>query len=208
MDLMSKTAIVVIVLMAIIFLVFYLESNGAFGTQQITQSEATTLVYHDLQNSFQGAVINITNVTPSQYSGSWHIVAAVIQNATSPCPSYSVYSFDYPKYNFVYKTENIYTENCVIYENQNNQNNIIGSYPAAITKSYDSNITLVKNFVYKFGFSNVTVKAQYFKSLEYAGKPYTDVWRINYTSNQTNNTTSVLLYENNGTIIKAYNETV
>ena len=70
MDLMLKTTIIVIILIAVVFSIYYLESNGAFGTRQITKTDAVTLVYQDLQNSFRGAYINITNVTQSQYPGS------------------------------------------------------------------------------------------------------------------------------------------
>lgn len=204
MDLLVKTGIIVAILVIVIFGFYYLESSGAFGAGQISKVDATTLVYHDLQNSFQNSVINITNVTPSQYSGSWHITAAVVQNATSPCPDYSVYSFDYPKYNFVYKTENTYTQGCTVYENGANQSSIIGSYPAAITKSYDMNITIVKNFVYKYGFSNVTVHATYMKTLNNSGKKYSDIWVINYTDPSKNNSIYVLMYESNGTLINTY----
>ena len=205
MELIVKTGIIVVILIVGIFAFYYLQSTGAFNSGQISKSDATTLVYHDLQNSFQNSIINITNVTPSEYSGSWHIIAEVIQNATSPCPDYSVYSFDYPKYNFVYKIENTYTQNCVIYENGVNQSSIIGSYPAAITKSYDMNITLIKNFVYKYGFYNVTVHAAYLKLLNNSGKTYSNVWIINYTAPNTNISAHVLMYESNGTLIKAYN---
>ena len=204
MELIVKTGIIVVILIVGIFAFYYLQTTGAFGSGQISKADATTLVYHDLQNSFQNSIINITNVTPSEYAGSWHITAAVVQNATSPCPDYSIYSFDYPKYNFVYKTENTYTQNCVVYENGVNQSSIIGSYPAAITKSYDMNITIVKNLIYKYGFYNVTVHASYLKSLNNAGKTYSDVWIINYTAPTANISAYVLMYESNGTLIKSY----
>ncbi|MEM0201338.1 MAG: hypothetical protein QXD23_02935 [Candidatus Micrarchaeaceae archaeon] len=207
MDLLSKTIIGVIIIIAVIFVFYYLQSNGIFGTYTITQSQAKALVLNDLQNTFQNAVINITNVSKSQYQGSWHIIAAIVQNSTSPCPDYSVVSFDYPKYNFVYKIENVYTQNCVIYQKGLNQSSIISSYPTAIIKSYESNLTLIKNYVNKYGFNNVSVYANYFSNLKYLSKNYTDIWEINYTTTKSNNVVSVLLYESNGMIAKTYNAT-
>ena len=77
MDLLSKTIIGVVILVAIIFVLYYLQSNGVFGNYSVTQSQAKTLVLNDLQNTFQNAVVNITNVSESQYKGSWHIIASL-----------------------------------------------------------------------------------------------------------------------------------
>ncbi len=207
MDLLSKTIIGVVILVAIIFVLYYLQSNGVFGNYSVTQSQAKTLVLNDLQNTFQNAVVNITNVSESQYKGSWHIIASVVLNSTSPCPDYSVLSFDYPKYNFVYKIENIYTQNCVIYQKGLNQSSIIGSYPAAITKSYDSNLTTLSTYIKKYGFNNVSVSAMYYKHLPYNKQNYTDVWEVNYATPKSNTTVGVILYESNGSIAKVYNKT-
>ncbi len=207
MDLLSKTIIGVVILIAIIFIVYYLQSSGVFGTYTITQNQAETLVLNDLQNTFQNAVINITNVSKSQYQGSWHIIASVVLNSTSPCPDYSILSFDYPKYNFVYKVESIYTQNCIVYQKGLNQSSIIGSYPAAITKSYDANITVLDTYIKKYGFDNVTTSAIYYKHLSYNKQNYSDVWQVNYTTPKSNTTIAVILYENNGIIANTYNKT-
>lgn len=208
MDLLSKTIIGVVILIAIIFGLYYLQSTGVFGTTSVTQTQAKTLVLNDLQNTFQNAAINITNISKSQYAGSWHIVASVITNSTSPCPDYSILSFDYPKYNFVYNVENIYTQNCIIYEKGLNQSSIISSYPAAITKSYDSNLITLSSYIEKYGFDNVTTSAVYFKHLLYKKQNYTNIWEINYTTPKSNQVISILLYESNGSILSVYNKTM
>jgi len=190
MDLLVKSIIVVIVVVAIFGAVFYLFSSGLLS-QQITQAQATSLVYHDLQNTDPGAQVNITNVTPSQYAGSWHILASVILNATSPCPSYFIYSFDYPKYGFVYRIENTYTDDTTI----------IGSGPAAITWSYEENIPAVTSFVSKYGYSNVAVYATYHKSINYSGLNYSDMWLVEYTAPSANATLNVLISQLNGTSV-------
>ena len=200
MDLLAKSVVFVVVIIAIVGAVFYLLSGGAF-MKQVTQAQAEALVYHDLQNSNPGARINITNVTPSQFQGSWHMLASVILNATSPCPSYYIYSFDYPKYNFVYRVVNTYTSNCVIYSGSGNQT-AIGSAPAAITQSYDLHIPSVYSFVQKYGYSNVAVYATYYRNVTYQGTGYSNAWLVNYTSPGANSSSSIsVLIFTNGTYV-------
>ncbi len=199
MDLFVKSAIAVVAVVAVFGVAYFLVSSGVFS-QQITQSQAVALVYHDLQNSNPNAQINITNVSQSQYAGSWHILASVILNATSPCPSYSIYSFDYPKYGFVYQIENIYTNNCIIYGNSGVQTNI-GSASAAITQSYDLHIPAVETYINEYGYSSMVVYATYYKNIGYGEKNYSNMWRVNYTSPKANTTVSVLISQINGTSV-------
>ncbi len=194
MDLLEKSVVFVVVIIAIVGAAFYLLSSGVFG-HHVTEQQATALVKYDMQNSNPGAEINITNVTPSQYAGSWHILASVILNATSPCPSYYIYSFDYPQYNFVYRVVNTYTDNCTIYSGAGNQT-VIGSGPAAITQSYDLHIPSVMSFVREYGYANVRTHAGYYGSIAYSGANYSDAWLVNYTSAKANTTVSVLVFTN------------
>ncbi len=194
MDLLVRSAIVVVVIIAIFGAAFYLFSSGVFK-QQVTEAQAVSLIYHDLQNSNPGAQINITNVSTSQFQGSWHILASVVLNATSPCPSYYIYSFDYPQYNFVYRVMNTYTSNCTVYSGAGNQT-VIGSGPAAITQSYDLHIPEVMNFVTEYGYSNVAVYATYYDNITYQGANYRNAWFVNYTSPKANSTVNVLVFSN------------
>jgi len=200
MDLLSKAILAAVVIVVIIFAGYFALSHVSFG-QQVSQTEAESLVLHDLQNSNPGAIINITNVTPSQYAGSWHIVSSVVENATSPCPSYYIYSFDYPKYGFVYRVDNTYTSNCTIYGIIPGKSYTISSYPTAITESYISNISVIKAFVGKYGFGNVVVKALYYNYTSYLGVNYTGVWSVEYSAPGTNQTVSALISQVNGTLI-------
>ncbi len=200
MDLFSKTIAAAVVLVIIIFIGYFAASHVSFGSQ-VTEAQAEALVMHDLQNSNPGAVINVTNSTPSQYQGSWHIVTSVVLNATSPCPSYSIYSFDYPKYGFVYRVDNTYTDNCVVYGIAPGRGYVIGSYPVAITESYARNVSAVTGFVSRYGFGNVSVHATYYNSTVFYGTRYSDVWLVGYTAPKTNESVDVLLSQLNGTVL-------
>lgn len=207
MDLLSKAAAAAVIIVVVIFAGYFAISHVSFG-QQVTEAQATSLVLHDLQNSNPGAIINITNVTASQYSGSWHVVASIVTNATSPCPSYYIYSFDYPKYGFVYRVENTYTSNCVVYGTGSQSGYAIGSYPVAITDSYDLNLSIVSGFIGKYGLANVAVHATYYNTTVFYGKSYHGVWIVNYTAPSSGQYVEVLLSQLNGTALSTYGSPV
>jgi hypothetical protein len=200
MDLLSKAIIAAVIIVIIIFAGYFAISHVSFG-QQVTEAQATSLVLHDLQNSNPSAVINITNVTPSQFPGSWHILASIVTNATSPCPTYLIYSFDYPKYGFVSTVDNIYTSNCTVHGITPGKGYIIGAYPMAITESYLKNVSVVNNFISRYGFNNVVVTATYYNSTTFSGESYHGVWLVDYTAPNSNQTVEVLLSQVNGTVL-------
>jgi hypothetical protein len=146
-------------------------------------------------------------VTPSQFSGSWHIVASVIKNPTRPCPSYYVYSFDYPQYGFVNRTESVYTEGCTIYGMIANKSYIIGSYPVAIARSYSLGTANVSNFVESVGYNNTVVHAVYYNQTYVDGAEYSSVWIVNYSSPASNKNVYSVISQIDGNFITAYNLT-
>ncbi|MCL5239493.1 MAG: hypothetical protein M1286_03420 [Candidatus Marsarchaeota archaeon] len=202
MDLLARTLILAVILIAIIFGVYYALQNSVF--QHVTQQQAASLVTSDLQRLYPSALINITNNTPSNYSGSWHVVASVVLNSTSVCPSYFVYTFDYPQFGFVYRVDNTYTSNCVVY-GLSNKSFIISSFPVAVTRAYTLGIPAVKAFVEGSGFSNVVTHANFFNYTDVQGSNYTNVWIVNYSSPEKNYTLYVALSQLNGTLLKTFN---
>ncbi len=198
MNLLLKALIIAVVVIAVVAAVTFTVQGSS---QPVTRSEAVANVTSFLLRSNPpGTQINITSITPSQYSGSWSIVAGVVQNATSPCPSYYVYSFDYPQYGLVYRLDNNYTSNCII--NGLNSSYVIGYYPVAVARSYSLHIPVVMNFVNKYGYGNVTVRAQRVASQDIGGKNYTGIWVAYYTSSLSTETVQVYM-QSNGTLITA-----
>ncbi len=207
MDLLSKTLVVAAVIIVIMVALYYGAVGLHLGKKAITSQEAAQIVLTDLENSNPNAAINIANVSPSIYAGSWHIIASVVYNATSPCPSYSVYSFDYPQYGLVNRTENSYTYACQIYGYSGSGPYEIESYPAAITFSYISNTTGVMRYVNQYGFSNVHVKATYLNKTMLSGRNFNNVWVVVYSSNSTPTSLYDVLNQQNGSIEAVYNFT-
>ncbi len=203
MDLLVRVFLIAMVVIGILSIGFVLVQRVV--PSSLTESQAVTLIKNDLQIQNPSANITITSVTPSVYSGSWHIVASVTSNVTSPCPSYSVDSFDYPQFSFVNGTDNIYTrwnsssQACYVYGS-------VSSAPSAIAKSYSLNVPLIRSYVGTVGFYNVTVTASYFSSLNAQGSNYTDAWLVKYSSTKLNYSAYAVLQETSGSLLAYYTQ--
>lgn len=197
MDLLLKAAIVAVV--AIVVLVGLYYSSQRIFTQQMTEQRAEGLIVSDLRK-VPGAVVNITNASPSSiYAGSWHVLASVILNATSPCPSYFIYSYDYPALGLVNRTENIYTENCNIYVFSPSGAFSLGSAPVAIAWA-SKHVPSAIAYISRFGISNVNAFAHYRINATSGG-----TWLLNYTSRLANYTVHASIADTNGTLLNSYN---
>ncbi len=203
MELLAKTVVSAVVVVVLLLVIYYALQSTILS--HVTEQQAASLVTADLQGEYPGAIVNITNETASNYTGSWDITTSVVLNATSPCPSYYAYTFDYPKFGFVYLVQNNYTQGCRIYGLQKNSTFILSSFPAAITRSYTLGIPSVLSFVDQFGFHNVSVSSHFYQSTSIAGMNYTNAWLVRYSYPGANHTVSVLLSEVNGTLLSAYN---
>jgi hypothetical protein len=203
MDLLSKTVVAAVVVVVILLGVYYALQSTILS--HVSEQQAASLVTADLQNAYPSAIINITSERSSNYTGSWYIAASVVVNATSPCPSYYAYTFDYPKFGFVYRVQNTYTQDCRIYGLQQNTSFLLSSFPAAITRSYTLGIPSVMSFVQQYGFRNVSVGSHFYQNLSAYGKNYTKAWLVEYSAPKANHTVSVLLSQLNGTLLATYN---
>lgn len=212
MDLLGKSAVAAAVVLVILLAAYFLFLKNPF-TQPVSKSQATSLVLSDLYNTYPGADINITNVTQSQFPGSWHIIASVVTNQTSPCPSYSVYSFDYPQYHFVPRVDNVYTAynasggQCLVYGFTQGSGYIIASYPVAIARSYTLNVSNVTQFIQGYGYANVSVNATYRNTTTLGTGTFNDVWVVHYTAPSTNSSVYAILTQSNGNLVDAFNQT-
>ena len=196
MNLLPKALLIAIVIIVVLVAVKFLSSGAS---QHVTAAQAISNVTSYIKVSNPSALVNVTNVSASQYSGSWHIVASVIINGTKACPTYYVYSFDYPQYQLVSRLENNYTANCIVNGVQSGKAYIIASYPIAIAWAY-ANIPAARNFVESYGYSNVNVSASYFNSVALGGQNFTRLWLVQYTA-PTANTLTVGLSQLNGTLL-------
>lgn len=206
MDLLSKAVIIAVVLVVIIVGAYYAFQN-VFSQGVVTEQRAVALVTNYLQSHNPDAIINITNVTPSQFPGSWHIIASFINNPTTPCPTYLIYSFDYPKYGFVNRTDTIYTTNCTVYGLISGTNYTIGSYPVAIVRSYSVKDPAITSYVSIAGYNNVIVHAVYYYEFPFGGTNYTKIWLVNYSATTSNQSLYAGISQVSGSLLFTYNRT-
>lgn len=203
MNLLSSVILAAIILIAVLVVGYFALQHLNLG-QQVTEQQAVSLVVNYIKNTQQNTVVNVTNVTPSSYPGSWHILTSVTFNATSPCPSYVAYSFDYPQYGFVYRVQNNYTSNCVIYGLQQNKTFILAAAPLAIARSYNLSVPSVVSFVNTYGFNNVVVHANYFNSIIISSQTYNGIWIVNYTAPAANYSVFTAITQVGGDLVANY----
>ena len=203
MNLLTQV-IVAAIIIALIFVVVYFAAQKINLGQHVTESQAVALVVHDMQNAQPNTVVNVTNVTPSVYPGSWHILLSATFNATSPCPSYASYSFDYPQYGFVYRVENNYTSDCVVYGLEQNRSYIIASAPVAIARSYSLGIPSITSFVKKYGYNNISVHATFYNSVILSFSTYNNTWIVNYSTPNANYSEFAAITQVGGKLITNY----
>jgi hypothetical protein len=201
MDLLTRVVVYAVIIVAVLFAVYY--AAGMIPAPAPTRQQAAVNITQYLDGIYgSGANVTITNITQSsKYPGSWQVLASVVENATSPCPSYQSYYYIYPKFGLVNVTENIYTTgipNCTVrYYAPGNK---VTSAPEAITLAH--NISSVRQYIQSYGFSNVKVSAMPYNQTIISGRNFSNVWWISYVAPKANYTLYAVISQNNGSVIK------
>jgi hypothetical protein len=202
MELLVRVIMFAVIAVVLLLAAYFMLSSTAIHS--ITKQQAETQIINDLTNKYPNSEINIINTTPSSYSGSWEVVAAIVTNSTSPCPSYFVDTFEYPQFGFVNRTQNVYTSDCTIRGYSAGQEFNIYNSPVAITRAYMLDVPNVMDYILSFGFNNVTVHASLFNSTSLHGSDYMHVWLINYSSGRAGYYVYVVLSQPNGSLLNSY----
>ncbi|MDE1855892.1 MAG: hypothetical protein KGH49_01505 [Candidatus Micrarchaeota archaeon] len=203
MNLLTRVVIAAVIVAIVLVGVYFVLQEAHLG-QQVTKQQAVALITNYLQNKAQNTVVNVTNVTASVYPGSWHVIASVTFNATSPCPSYAAYSFDYPQYGFVQRVQNNYTSHCVIFGLLQNRSYILAAAPLAIARSYNLSIPSINGFVGRYGYNNVVVHANFYNSIILLSKTYENVWLVNYSAPIANYSVYAAITQSGGNLLTNY----
>jgi hypothetical protein len=192
MDLLTKVVISAVVIVVALFALYY--GMSLIPHAAPTQQQVSRNITNYLNMIYPGANVTITNIKPSLYAGSWHVVASVIENATTPCPLYQVYTYDYPAFGLVNGTDNTYTAaNCTIYSGAQ-----VGSFPVAVALA-SKNFTIAR-YIANFGFANVVTSAKAY-NVTISGR-IMSVWNVSYSSRRANYSMYALLSQLNGSILK------
>ncbi|MGC8676492.1 MAG: hypothetical protein ACP5T3_03200 [Candidatus Micrarchaeia archaeon] len=204
MNLIGATLVLAVLIIIVLLLLYFVFYPAIF--EKVTESQAVSLVLNDLQKN-STYTVTLDNVSASQYAGSWHIVVSVVINATSPCPGYYIYAYDYPKFGFEYTVLNNYTESCIVNGYIPGKPFRIGSYPVAIAWTTSRNISSVVSYLKTFGYANVSVRAKFYNVTKLDNKTYDKVWLVNYAAAGAKHYVNALVSGLNGTVEGIFNST-
>jgi len=152
---------------------------------KITEEKAVEFVREDLKNNHPGADIDIYMVTPED--DSWKIISKVIYGSHSPCPNLTIIVYNYPKFGFEPREQNVITDKCEVLSCRGIQNCKITLEEEAIIASHTfNNVPEVDIFRRTYGDSNIKVYARpYSIYIEPKNnQTYTNVWVVEWTSPQ------------------------
>jgi len=163
-----------IILAFVLFLLFLLYVAGIkFSPKTITQEDAVNFVKEDLKSRFGDANIELMEI--KNESNSWKIMTSVTENFTSPCPVRTHVYYDYPRYGFAFRFENI-TRNCKICVNEGE---CIVSYQeeAMIASHTMENSDEVSAFLKD---NSVQGEAKFYQVYYYGESTYNNVWVVQW----------------------------
>ncbi|MEM0149929.1 MAG: hypothetical protein QXW10_03480 [Candidatus Micrarchaeaceae archaeon] len=208
MELLAKTALAVIVIVALLAVVFLIEYFLVAPPSPLNEAQADALVVKDLMQHSPNANVSILNSSPSTiYPNSWNIFVRLVYGQDTACPSMTTESFIYPATGFL-NTTSIYSNysdgTCRLYVSLANASRgvsrIIGLAPLAIDVPYNDSVPGVVNMVNSYGYSNVVADAHLEANLNIAGKNMSGVWLVSYSVPE-HNSTYVVVLNTSGDII-------
>lgn len=213
MDLLSRVAVLAVIIIIIAGLIFlFIKQN--FGNTlckpPLSSDRAVQCVLSDLEASNPSANISVVDVSQSKISNSsWNIVLSVVYNGTKPCPTLFIEAFDYPATGLVPSVDNLYTRNCIIFglPSESPYFNSSRSPYIAIVRSYNQSNPSITNYVSAHGYDNVIVHAKFYSYLDlnttHLGKQYYNVWLINYSATNAQDSDFVVM-DSSGVIVGNY----
>ena len=180
-----------------VFLIFVKTAQSG----PLTQGQAQSLVLNDIKSQNPAATVAVVSVYPSTLTNnSWNIVSSVVYNATKPCPTLFIQSYDYPATGLQPSTDNLYTRGCVIYGLSTAPTYVISSPYIAIARASSSNSIAVTNYVantnpvyaYATFYANLSASITALTNCSACNKSFSNVWLVNYTGNSPSNLYVVL----------------
>lgn len=219
MELLFKTAILVIAIIIIIAAAFLLVTLFTGSGSGFTEAQAVSLIETDLKQHYPSGVIAILNTSPSQHEGSWDIVARIIYGQETACPTVMTESFDYPATGLL-NASTVYSNYsngmCHVYAGMANSaglgSSIVGLWAIAIATPLNQSFAPLVQFVDSNGYSSIRAHAgqamyadatNMITSNQINVTSTSVVWLINYTATQTNSTLHVYM-DTSGQVLYNY----
>ncbi len=192
-----KVGIIIVIAIALFAATTAVFNQAQPAPKNITSGQAQQLVLTDVRAQNPSAVVSIVNVSPSTLvSGSWNIFLVVIYNATRPCPTLFIESFDYPATQLLPTTDNLYTSHCVVNEPPSTPSYVISSPYIASARSYNAS-SIVRGYVSTYGYNETVVHATFYQSMNASVTPLNvtagSVWLVNFSAGSSGYNQYVLL---------------
>lgn len=197
MQLLSKVAIVTIILVAIAIVATFAFRHTT-SQSQVTASYAKGFVLSDLYQHSPTGIFNVINVSKSSSNpNSWVIVLSAAYNSTKPCPTYLTETFNYPSTNLAPVINNIYASQCKVHQVSTTHGSNIGLPIMAIAEATSIQTPIVSNYISTYSYNNTFVHAKFYpsfnKTLNNVSVDFNNMWIINYTAINANNSVYVIL---------------
>lgn len=192
MELLSKVAIVAVILIALSISAALLLRHSS-QPSNITASYAKSFVLADLHQSAPTANFTVLNVS-SGGTNSWTVLVAASYNTTTPCPTYLTESFNYPGTNLAPTIDNIYISNCTVRQVPSSSGGEITLPVIAIGEATEQARSggdpLLLNYLQTHPLDSIYTRAYFYSSynsiVEGTRVNGSDIWVVNYTSKDAN----------------------
>lgn len=197
---------ILLVLLIISLSIFYSGCTNQQGAT-ITKEKAVEFVMEDLKNNHPGADIDIYLVVPED--DSWKITSKVIYGSHSPCPNLTTIVYNYPKFGFEPREQNVITDRCEVLSCKGIPNCKITLEEEAIIASHTFNsIQEVDIYRSTFGDSNIKVYATpYTIYVEPKNnQTYNNVWVVEWTSLEANRLIRLVINQSGGKLVEKFIE--
>jgi hypothetical protein len=197
------------ILLALLIISLSLFYSGCTNQQgvTITKEKAVEFVMEDLKNNHPGADIDIYLVVPED--DNWKITSKVIYGSHSPCPNLTTIVYNYPKFGFEPREQNVITDRCEVLSCKGIPNCKITLEEEAIIASHTFNsIQEVDIYRSTFGDSNIKVYATpYTIYVEPKNnQTYNNVWVVEWTSLEANRLIRLVINQTGGKLIDKFIE--
>jgi len=188
MELFTRVVVLAVLFIAILLVAYFIIVSFT-PAGSVTEAQALNQVRIYELSKYPNANITSSNSTAMTTPGNWKIIIGIVLNATSPCPSYFVDTFEYPSYFPIDRNQTLYTRpNCTIVGVSSSSTPYSLYNPSvAITRAYTFNTAEVNGFIDRFGFGNVSVSSQFYRgAIQLMGMNYSDVYVVNAKSVKSN----------------------
>ncbi len=191
MQLIEKVGIATVVIIIIALAAFLFKGNAS-SKSNINATQAEQFVLSDLYQSAPYANFTLLNISKTTNS-SWYITVSATYNASTPCPTYLVESFNYPSENLAPVVNNIYASDCTVHELINNATSGINipalAIATATTQARSGEDTALYNYLSTYTYNATHAHATFFRTNPFPSifdQYGNDIWVVNYTASKSN----------------------